>query len=251
MFQSAEVLKQRGIELLNQPRSFVQFTGIEAADQLLNDIDRQPHAFVLACLMDQQVKAERAWRIPYQISVTVGDFTFPSLLAIGLEELVRIFGSQGLHRFNPKMAKVFYLGLQLIHTAYRGNAANIWLDNPSSARVVLRFLEFNGAGIKIATMAANMLARHFKVPLSDYVSIDISPDVHIRRVFERLGYIRPNADGLEIIYTARELNPAYPGVFDLSVWEVGRNWCRPSNPLCDKCYLKNHCPKLGVNKSHS
>jgi endonuclease III len=149
------------------------------------------------------------------------------------------------------MAKVFYLGLERIQTVYGGNAANIWLDQPSSARVVRRFLEFHGVGIKIATMATNILARDFKVPMADHAAIDVSPDVHVRRVFERLGYVRSNADYAEIIYTARELNPSYPGVFDLSVWEVGRRWCKPSNPSCDECYLSIHCPKIGVNESHS
>lgn len=251
MFQSAEVLKQRGIGLLNQPRSFIQFTDIQAANQLLNDIDCQPHAFVLACLMDQQVRAERAWRIPYQIGVAVGDFAVSLLLKVGEARLTQIFEKEGLHRFNPKMAKVFYLGLERIQTVYGGNAANIWLDQPSSARVVRRFLEFHGVGIKIATMATNILARDFKVPMADHAAIDVSPDVHVRRVFERLGYVRSNADYAEIIYTARELNPSYPGVFDLSVWEVGRRWCKPSNPSCDECYLSIHCPKIGVNESHS
>ena len=53
--------------------------------------------------------------------------------------------------------------------------------------IPLRRLEFRGAGPKIATMAANLLARHLKVPFSDYYSIDISVDVQVRRVLSRLG----------------------------------------------------------------
>lgn len=247
MRQSIEILKERGMELFEQPRSFIEFTKMKIADQLLNDIDSQPHAFVLACLMDRQIKAERAWLIPYEISVAVGNFDIPSLLAVDLDRLIRVFEEKSLHRFNHKMAKVFYEGVRHIQLKYQGQATNIWLDNPSSARVVQRFLEFDGVGIKIATMATNILARDFKIPMSDLISIDISPDVHIKRVFQRLGYIRMNAKEEEIIYTARELNPTYPGVFDLSVWEVGRTWCKSSNPLCDECYLNKYCPKKVCN----
>ena len=37
-------------------------------------------------------------------------------------------------------------------------------------------------------MATNILARQFKIPMSDYYSVDISLDVHIQRVLKRLGY---------------------------------------------------------------
>ena len=42
--------------------------------------------------------------------------------------------------------------------------------------MVYRFLEFNGVGPKIASMAANILAREFKIPFADYFSIDISAE---------------------------------------------------------------------------
>jgi endonuclease III len=246
MAHPSEILKQHGLDLMNQPRGFVTFSGHDATDQLLNDLDESPHAFVLACLMDKQIKAERAWRIPYQVMIDIGDFRVSSILAVGQEQLTRIFNSKNLHRFNNIMAEVFYRGVERIQDRYGGDAAMIWRNNPSSAGVVRRFLEFHGAGSKIATMAANILARDFKVPMSDYASIDISPDVHVKRVFPRLGFVRPQADSTEVIYAARELNPEYPGIFDLAVWEVGQKWCRPSNPLCENCYLNDSCPKIGI-----
>ena len=41
------------------------FTGVTEIDSKINDIKNYPHLFVLACLMDRQVKAEKAWKIPY------------------------------------------------------------------------------------------------------------------------------------------------------------------------------------------
>jgi endonuclease III len=109
--------------------------------------------------------------------------------------------------------------------------------------VVYEFLQFKGCGKKIATMAANILARQFKIPFSDYYSIDISPDVHILRVMRRTGLVDNNADLDSIIYKARELNPEFPGIIDFSCWEIGRTWCRPSNPNCNECIINSECKK--------
>lgn len=69
-------------------------------------------------------------------------------------------------------------------------------------------------------MAANILARQFKTPFSDYYSIDISPDVHILRVMRRTGLVSPNAELDSVIYKARELCPEFPGIIDFSCWEI-------------------------------
>jgi endonuclease-3 len=64
----AKILIKNGKDLFDSPRSKNIFTNNPDADQLLNDICQFPHAYVLACVMDRQVKAERAWMIPYLIS---------------------------------------------------------------------------------------------------------------------------------------------------------------------------------------
>ncbi len=239
-----EILVDRGNELFGSSRRKVTFTGNEEADNLLNNLNQSPHAYVLACVMDRQIKAERAWLIPYFISQDIGGFDFDRLLKLELNSLKEIFKRKSLHRFNDTMAENFYSAIQLIHRRYSNNASNIWKDNPKSATVVRRFLEFKGVGVKISTMAANILARDFKIPMQDKTCIDISPDVQVRRVFTRLGFISKGASNDEIIYCARELYPEYPGIFDSLVWEVGRKWCRPNNPNCGKCYLKQFCPKI-------
>jgi len=157
--------------------------------------------------------------------------------------MIEIFKRKSLHRFNEIMGKNFYLATRKIHNNYQDDASNIWKDNPRSATIVRRFLEFNGVGIKIATMAANILARDFKIPMTDYINIDISPDIHVMRVFKRLGFISKDVSNDDLVYCARELNPMYPGIFDLSCWEIGRYLCRPIKPICEKCYLNDYCIK--------
>lgn len=238
-----EILIKTGNELLKRPYSKIEFTQNPEADELLNNIKGFPHAFVLASIMGRQVKAERTWLIPYEISKEIGGFEFSKLLELDLNQTKEIFERKSLHRFNDRMAKYFYSAVQRIHTDYNDDASNIWKERPGSATIVRRFLQFEGVGIKIATLAANTLARDLKIPMKDYICIDISPDVHIKKVFKRLGFIPKDASNEELMYCAREFNPEYPGIFDFSCWEIGRKWCKPQNPICQDCYLDGYCPK--------
>ena len=108
------------------------------------------------------------------------------------------------HRYNEEMAEVFYQGVQKIHEIYDDDASLIWDNNPSSATVVFKFLQFKGVGIKIATMATNILVRELGVELSDYYSIDISPDSHVLKIFNRLGLVESKDNKEMVIYKARE-----------------------------------------------
>lgn len=241
----ASLLVELGKARFNDPvHNSVHLVADTAANAFLNDLVNYPHAYVLACCMDRQTKAERAWLIPYKIKCILGGFEFSRLEGKTLEEWRAIFSAYSLHRFNDTMAEVFYEAIQTIKNEYHGDASQIWAGTPSSASVVYRFLQFKGVGIKIATMAINILARQFKIPFSDYYSIDVSPDVHVKRVMYRNGLVKADATNEEIIYKARELCPEFPGIIDYSLWEVGRNWCRPSNADCENCILKAECSKI-------
>ena len=233
-----EIAKKRFEESENQ---LVHFTGVEKIDLFLNDLNNYPFAFVLACLMDRQIKAERAWKIPYQVCEITGTKSILDLSYISENEYINIFEQNNLHRFNKVMAKNFHKAVLRIRNVYNLDASKIWLGNPSSSSVVYRFMEFNGSGIKISTMAANILARQFKIPFSDYYSVDISPDVHIIKVMKRIGYVDSNANNDMIIYKARELNPEFPGIIDFSCWEIGRKWCKSNKPDCLNCIVNSDC----------
>ena len=243
-------LVEHGRKLFNAPRQPIQFTKDPNADALLNDLENYPHAFVLACVMDRQIKAERAWLIPYRISEKIGGFSMDLLSGLSREDVYRLMSEpEPLHRFVDKMADHFYSAVQLIKNNYAGDAARIWSGKPSSAEVVYRFFEFEGVCPKIGSMAANILARDFKIPFSDYYSIDISADVHVRRVFSRLSLCPPNVSVEQVIYKARALYPEFPGMMDLPCWEIGRNWCKPRNPMCGGCYMNDICPIAKQNES--
>lgn len=229
----------------------------ERANKLLNPLGEYPHAFVLGCVMDRQTKAENAWRIPRIVFDQLGRFDI-DYLASAEEAIHRIFEQNKdiKHRFKDIMADLFCCAVKRIQRDYAGNASKIWNDKPSSGLLIYRFLQFKGVGIKIATMATNILMRQFGVELRDKRSIDISPDVHTVRVFQRLGLTSFDKDN-EIksregtMYMARAICPEYPGIFDYPCWFVGNRFCDAQGPKCKKdgktCPFFNFCPSKTEN----
>ncbi len=220
------------------------------ADLLVRNIEEYPHAYVLACLMDTGVDADIAWSIPYRVYLEIGSFDIDDLFNVKQEDYIKMFsGVNKWHRYPVNKAKYFYSGVQKIVTNefMSGDASRIWANKPSSYNVISRFMDFKGCGFKIANMATNILYSHFGVELSDYSSVDIAPDAHTMRVFQRLG-LTPYVEDLEIarIYTilkARELYPIFPGIVDYTCWVVGREYCHPRNPKCGSCYFGDFCEK--------
>jgi endonuclease-3 len=235
-------LVDQGTAELSAPPETLQFTGEPTVDTLINDIHSYPHAFVLAALVDRQVDARIAWRLPGKVRDRIGTFEINDLAKLDRAAWIKVLREPTpAHRFIETMAGVLELGVRRIIQQYGGDASVIWSDNPTSTLVVNRFLEFHGVGPKIATMAANILVRGFHVAMSDYKAIDISADVQVCRVMGRLGFVPEDPGIEEVVRAARTLSPDFPGVFDLSLWRIGRTVCRPSNPRCDDCVLNDLC----------
>lgn len=218
-----------------------QFTNDSEVDKYFDDLENYAHIYFLSCLMDRGITAEKAWKIPYMVCKHFNAFTMEELVKVSYEDILDYFVTFKPHRYNEDMAKVFYKGIQKIHNDYDDDIAQIWRDKPSSASVIYKFLQFYGCGVKIATMATNILVREYHQELSDYYSIDISPDVHIKKILYRLGLISDKEDINLVIYKARELYPEFPGIIDAACWEIGRTYCHEKKPQCLVCPLKNCC----------
>jgi endonuclease III len=59
---------------------------------------------------------------------------------------------------------------------------------------------------------------------------------------DKLGFVEEGQGKPEIyVCAARDLNPAFPGIFDLALWELGRSVCRPTKPRCSQCAYEQAC----------
>ncbi|MDR0900662.1 MAG: hypothetical protein LBM26_03290 [Methanobrevibacter sp.] len=230
----------------NEFLEYVPLDNVEGRPSGMEEFKNYPHLFVLGAIMDRQIPAEQAWDLPRKIALCLGGKDFSLFANKSQDYYYKIFekGSDGksLHRFNRVMAECFYSGIQDIKNKYSGDASKIWDDNPTAKQLIKRFEEFKGVGQKISTMAVNILRRDYKINISDLSYIDISADVHVIRVFKRMGFVKSLKDKDSVIEKAREMNPDFPGIFDVVVWGHGKDICK-SNPLCNKCEFEDICPK--------
>ena len=232
-------------EEVEKNSSQTTFSNNEVIDIELHDLKNHAYMFVLGCVMDRQIKAERAWEIPHKVCAHFNVKNFQDLVVLTESDIVDYFKSANLHRYAQTMGGCFYKAVLRINKVYNGDASKIWSNNPSSASVVYQFLCFDGVGIKIATMAANILSRTFGIHFSDMSAIDVSPDIQVRRILYRLGLVEIDSRDA-VIYKAKEINPQFPGLIDIACWKWGRDYCHPTNPKCNECPMKKVCLKKGV-----
>ncbi len=210
----------------------------------IKDPNKYSLEFVFGVILDQGIPYERAWSAPYELKKRLGHLDIKKIAEMDEKELEKImFEKPALHRYKY-MANRLIEASKLIIDRYNGNASNIWKGPISAKEIESRFREFKQVGQKKASMAVNILVRDFGIPITgDKSGIDISNDVHVRRVFHRTGIIKGDSEK-ELVMAARELNPKYPGELDYPAWEIGMKWCRPTNPNCEECPLNEVCPKI-------
>ncbi|MEW5849054.1 MAG: endonuclease III [Myxococcota bacterium] len=97
-------------------------------------------------------------------------------------------------------------------------------------------LRFKGVGRKTANL---VLTLGFGKP-------GICVDIHVHRIFNRLGYVRTRTPE----QTEATLREKLPRKYWIPVnnWLVtfGRNQCTPTGPRCSNCPVETYCEKVGV-----
>lgn len=95
-------------------------------------------------------------------------------------------------------------------------------------------IKFKGVGRKTANL---VLAKGFNKPA-------ICVDVHVHRIFNRLGYIKTKTPE-ETEFALREKLPLKHWI-DINTLIVthGQNVCKPQKPNCKDCPIANYCAKI-------
>lgn len=144
-----------------------------------------------------------------------------------------------LHRYRY-MAEYCCLAAKKIVSDYDGDIRNIWKDEPTGSEFLRRIFEFKGLKAKCGGLFARVAVLSHGVVLWDkYAGLDISPDVHVVRVMQRLGLVAEDATPQEVVVAARELSPYAPVEWE-GLWLHGIEVCS-AVPKCSECSISKAC----------
>ncbi len=95
-------------------------------------------------------------------------------------------------------------------------------------------IKFNGVGRKTANL---VMSRGFNKPA-------ICVDVHVHRIFNRIGYVKTKTPE-ETEFALRKKLPVKHWI-DINTLLVthGQNICKPQSPKCNNCPINQYCKKL-------
>lgn len=207
-------------------------------------IEENSFAFALAAVLDRGTKADIIWTIPYYLQSRIGELNPRFFVNKPIGDLDRIFRELPLKpRYIGDAPRTVKELSEMVLMEYDGDVTKIW-QNKTSSYVKATFQRIYGVGPGIASMIVLLLERCLRVQFTDidHKNMDVKPDVHIVRVFHRLGFV-PEPNEAEALKAARILNPDYPGALDPPTWIIGKKWCTPFAPRCQSCPLNEVCPK--------
>jgi hypothetical protein len=202
------------------------------------------NAFLIGLISDQSIKTEIAWKLPYELSKRLGHFDLQKILnehsVEGLECIIK--EKPALHRYPHKIAEYIMFAIDMLVKEYNSDAEEIWKYDLNAEHIIDKLERFKGISHKKAALGTLLLVRDFDVELENLSCIDITYDLHIRRTFLRMGLVEKDNIS-DVTSVAKKIHGEFPGMLTLPFWVTGRDYCRPTNPNCAECYLKEFCLK--------
>lgn len=216
-------------------------------DPLVGDlVKNDPFAFLMGASVDRGMAAETAWRLPGKLRESLGHLDPSKIAAMTSDDMLAALNNiNGKPRYLTAASKTLVEVADHVVNRYGGDASSLWRDQ-SAATIQRRMEDIYGVGPGIASMVVILLDTLNEVSLlpEDYAGMDPKPDVHVQRVFQRLGFCGRDPTEKDVIVAARRVYPTYPGKLDGPAWYIGRKWCRPEKPNCPECPMHDPCPKV-------
>lgn len=200
----------RRLEEAKQPRSdFVR----------LMDSFKDPYLVLIACILSLRTNDRTTY--PATCRMLELAKTPQEMMQVDEDTLAEAIYPVGFYK--NKARQIIELSRQIVEK-YNGKV-------PDS---IEELCKFNGVGRKTANLVMTL---GFGVPA-------ICVDVHVHRIFNRLGYIKTSTPEETEFALRKKLPVEYWIPINTLLVTHGQNVCRPINPKCSECPVFAYCDKL-------
>lgn len=185
----------------------------------LMDSFKNPYLVLIACILSLRTNDRTTY--PATLRMLELAKTPQEMIKVNEEDLANAIYPVGFYK--NKAGQIIELS-KLIIEKYDGNV-------PDS---IDELCKFRGVGRKTANLVMTL---GFGVPA-------ICVDVHVHRIFNRLGYLKTK-NPEETEFALREKLPVkYWIPINSLLVTHGQNVCKPIKPQCDKCPVADYCDKI-------
>ena len=185
----------------------------------LMDSFKDPYLVLIACILSLRTNDRTTY--PATLRMLKLAKTPQEMMKVNEEELAKAIYPVGFYK--NKAGQIIELSKILVEK-YDGKV-------PCD---IEELCKFRGVGRKTANL---VLSEGFNEPA-------ICVDVHVHRIFNRLGYLKTkNPEETEFTLREKSLNKYWIPINSLLVTH-GQNVCKPLKPLCDKCPVEKYCDKV-------
>ena len=185
----------------------------------LMDSFKDPYLVLIACILSLRTNDRTTY--PATLRMLKLAKTPQEMMKVNEEELAKAIYPVGFYK--NKAGQIIELSKILVKK-YDGKV-------PCD---IEELCKFRGVGRKTANL---VLSEGFNEPA-------ICVDVHVHRIFNRLGYLKTKTPE-ETEFTLREKLPKkYWIPINSLLVTHGQNVCKPLKPLCDKCPVEKYCDKV-------
>lgn len=208
----------------------------------------------IGLLLDRHQQAGRAWdggKHFVRNHFTDGNF-WTEISKCHLGKLKRICNSgfegkaYALSFANPTFPNDLKKSAKLIVSEYSGDVRKVWngIRAPNVRELYDRLIQFPGIGVALARMGQFALVREYGVGGGEASKskLCIKPDMHVCRVAFRAG-LTLSARIPVVMKEIDAMRLESPADFDLALWNIGREYCSPKKPDCQKCPIGPKCAK--------
>ena len=182
---------------------------------------KNPYLVLISCILSLRTNDKTTY--PATLRMLELAKTPQKMMNVDVETLSNAIYPVGFYK--NKAQQIIDLS-KLIIEKYDGKVPN----------TIEELVKIKGVGRKTANLT---LAKGFLEPA-------ICVDVHVHRISNRLGWVKTKTPD-ETEFKLRKILPKkYWLNFNTLLVTHGQNICKPQNPKCEECAIKDLCKKVGV-----